>query len=165
MMRRFRLVLLSAACACLAACNGEQLGDGLPGTKNNLAAMTTGRLTIKDHPFEVWLAKSPAEIQLGLMRVEESELAPTADGAERGMLFLFATDQQRGFWMFNTITALDIAYIRSDGIIVKTHTMAPLDTSIYPSIEPAKYALEIRAGRLAALGIFEGDKVTLPEGL
>jgi uncharacterized membrane protein (UPF0127 family) len=159
-----RLIFCCGA-ALLTACTGEQLGSGTPTNRNNLAAMPTARLAIKDHPFEVWLAKSPVEIQFGLMLVKEEELAPTADGAERGMLFVFAADKQQGFWMFNTITALDIAYIRSDGIIVKTHTMAPLDTSTYPSVEPAKYALEMRAGRLAALGIFEGDKVELPDGL
>jgi uncharacterized membrane protein (UPF0127 family) len=147
-------------------------GDGVglsgadeAGRRNNLQAMETARLTINDHPFAVWLAQTSSEITLGLMRVEEKELAPTPDGADRGMLFIFASERPLGFWMHNTITPLDIAFLRADGTIVKTHTMVPLDTSIYPSVEPAMYALEVRAGRFAELGIYEGDRAVLPDGI
>ena len=159
------LPIASTFWAVAAGCDNGVADVQTTGRRNNLAEMATARMSIKGHPFEVWLARSNSEITLGLMRVTEEELASTADGADRGMLFVFAREQQLGFWMHNTITPLDIAYIRADGTIVKTHTMVPLDTSTYPSVEPAMYALEIRAGRLAELGIFEGDRAILPEGL
>ncbi len=81
------------------------------------------------------------------------------------MLFLFDQEMVLSFWMSNTITALDIAYIAPDGRIVKTYTMAPLETRIYPSIEPAQFALEVRAGLFAELGIVAGTYVEIPDSL
>jgi len=53
----------------------------------------------------------------------------------------------------------------ADGTIVKTHTMQPLDERGYPSIEPARFALEVRAGQFAQWGIKAGDHVELPAEL
>lgn len=141
--------------------------------KNKLETMQTGQVRIKGHTFKVWLALSAAEQELGLMQVRQEELAAippdTAaglpNGADRGMLFVFADELPRSFWMRNTIIPLDIAYIRDDGTIVKTHTMAPLETRLYPSVEPARFALEVRAGLLGELGIVRGDKVEIPDSI
>ncbi len=141
-----------------------------PGLRNDLAAMPTARITIDDDTFEVWLATTDEEQQRGLLDVRADELAPIpADpardlpqGAHRGMLFIFDSDRLQAFWMYNTITPLDIAYIRSDGVIVSTYTMAPLETRLYPSIEPAKFVLEVAAGLFAQLGIAPGDRVEIP---
>ncbi|MCL2330586.1 MAG: DUF192 domain-containing protein, partial [Phycisphaerae bacterium] len=81
------------------------------------------------------------------------------------MLFVFSNERSLGFWMANTITALDIAYIAADGRIVRTYTMAPLETRTYPSIEPAQFALEVRAGLFAELGIAAGQYVDIPESV
>ena len=78
------------------------------------------------------------------------------------MLFVFDSEQPRSFWMKDTPTALDIAYMRADGTIVKIHTMVPFDTSSYPSGEPAQFALEVPAGTFADLGIVEGDTAIIP---
>jgi uncharacterized membrane protein (UPF0127 family) len=153
------LPTLLALSAGAGGCEGPTAG------RNDLNAMTKAALNIKEHRFEAWLAQTNEQITLGLMQVQPEELAPTETGANRGMLFVFQSDRPLGFWMYNTPTALDIAYIRSDGTIVKIWTMKPLDTSTYPSIEPARFALEVKAGLFAELGIFEGDVVTLPEGL
>ena len=99
------------------------------------------------------------------MWVPEDNLAPQADTTQRGMLFVFERELVRGFWMFNTPTPLDIAYARADGTIVTIRTMKPFDTSTYSSVFPAQYALEVKAGTFKELGIFEGDKIILPDGL
>ena len=153
---RFVIGLVFCAVACESATNAPDV------ERNDLTSMTTSQLTIGDQRFEVWEARTTREHALGLMDVEASELAPTLDGAVRGMLFVFDSEQLHGFWMKNTPTALDIAYMRADGTIVKIHTMAPFDTSIYPSVEPAQFALEVLAGTFADLGIAEGDKATIP---
>ena len=155
MLMGLSVMIGAGACGC----------DSPTAGRNDLSAMSKAGLTISDHAFEVWLAREPTEITQGLMQVSEDELAPTDDGAQRGMFFVFDHEQHLGFWMFNTITALDIAYIRSDGTIVKIHTMKPLDTSTYPSVDLAQYALEVRAGTFRDLGIYEGDRVSLPEGI
>lgn len=134
-------------------------------SRNDLNAMKTALITIRDQSFQVWLAQSTEEVTRGLMQVSQDELAPTSDGAERGMLFVFDRELPRAFWMFNTPTPLDIAYARADGTIVKIWTMKPLDTSTYPSIQPAQFALEVKAGCFAKLGIFEGDRIVLPDDI
>lgn len=144
-----------------------------PDARNNLSAMETDRVVIKGATFEVWLALTPEERQLGLMQTPESALAPVSpdagkglpDGAHRGMLFVFSDEALQAFWMQNTIIPLDIAYIRGDGTIVRTYTMAPLETRTYPSVEPAQFVLETRAGLLADLKIGVGDKAEIPKSV
>lgn len=152
---------------------GLDCGNGgvNPEFRNDLDSMETAQIRIGEQMFEVWLATKPEQQERGLMQVRAEKLAPIPpnaasglpDGAERGMLFVFDSEQLRSFWMFNTITPLDIAYIRSDGTIVKTHTMAPLETRLYPSIEPAQFALEVRAGLFIDLSIGIGDHVEIPD--
>lgn len=152
----FPLLLALTGCAAQS--------PGTASDRNDLSAMKTARIQIKGHTFEVWLALEPDEQQKGLMQVTADQLASLPD-AHRGMLFVFPTEQILSFWMYNTITPLDIIYFQSDGLIVSRYTMAPHETRLYPSIEPARYALEVRAGLLEELDIGPGDRVELPSPL
>lgn len=125
--------------------------------------MDKARITINGHVFEVWVARTEPERERGLMFVTPDQLAPPAEGIERGMLFLFETQRPLSFWMKNTVTPLDIAFINTDMTIVAIHTMKPLDESTYPSHRPAKYALEVRAHLFKSLGVRVGDKVVIPD--
>lgn len=136
-----------------------------PDYRNELSTMNSDRISINGRTFEVWLAVSAQQQERGLMQVTEEELAPPTDADARGMLFVFPDERQRSFWMYNTITPLDIAYISSDGRIVQTWTMAPLETTSYPSGEPARYALEVRAGLFEQYGIQVGDTVDFPDSI
>jgi uncharacterized membrane protein (UPF0127 family) len=133
--------------------------------RNDLSAMKTAEITIKDQTFEVWIADDDETRSTGLMNVTQEEMAPADDRTHRGMLFVFDREQFLSFWMKNTIIPLDIAYIRQDGQIVSIHTMAPLETRTYGSVEPALYALEVTAGLYDQLGIQAGDHVEFPESL
>jgi uncharacterized membrane protein (UPF0127 family) len=146
------ILLLSVACG----------GDDGGMERNDLDSMTTARISIEGYPFEVWIADDDQEQALGLMHVEAEELAPTLDGATRGMLFVYPSDRRLSFWMRNTPTALDIAFIQGDGKIVRITTMQPFDTSTHSSGLPATYALEVLAGTFASLGIEEGDTADIP---
>ena len=129
--------------------------------KNDLSAMRVISLPITNKAtYQCYLADSDKTEQTGLMNVTEAEL-PT----DRGMIFVFGSDQYLSFWMRNTIIPLDIAYIRSDGTVVKTYTMQPLNEEGYPSVEPARFALEVRSGQFAQHGIAMGDHVVLPPEL
>jgi len=129
--------------------------------RNDLAAMQTVTIPIVGKTqYTAYVADEDKTRQLGLMNVTEAEL-PT----DRGMIFVFQSDRLLSFWMRNTIIPLDIAYIRSDGLIVKTYTMEPLNEAGYSSIEPARFALEVRAGQFAAKGIQAGDRIEIPESL
>lgn len=153
-MRRIAL----CSVVLLSGCGGVPNGSTM---KNDLASMRTARVVISGrHAFEVYIASTEREKEIGLMNVRESEL-PT----DRGMLFIFDRNEYLSFWMRNTIIPLDIAYIRADGTVVKTYTMAPLDESGYPSFEPARFALELRAGQLAEKEIRAGDHVEIPDSV
>jgi len=157
-----RLAMLLALAALLPSSGCDSASPCCDPLRNDLDAMATARVSIDGNEFEVWLATTPEERELGLMEVGAEELAPTSDGAIRGMLFVFASEQVRSFWMLNTPTALDIAFLAADGTIVTIRTMEPFDTSGYSSVEPAQYAIEVLAGTFAGLGIAEGDVAELP---
>jgi uncharacterized membrane protein (UPF0127 family) len=134
--------------------------------------MDTARIQINACVFEVWLARTASEQEKGLMNTPVEALAPIPDDSgqglpdiQRGMLFVFPSERFCSFWMLNTVIPLDIAYVNADGQIITTYTMAPLETRLYPSVEPAMFALETRAGLLAELGIGPGDRVEIPEAV
>jgi uncharacterized membrane protein (UPF0127 family) len=155
---------LAAALLSLLAAGCAKPGQTVTDYRNDLSKMTTTRVTINNQSFNVWLAANEDQRERGLMQVTESDLAPV-DDAIRGMLFVFPDEQFLSFWMYNTITPLDIAFIDADGRIVKTHTMAPLETRLYPSVEPAQFALEVLAGTFDRLHIAAGDHVEIPDSV
>lgn len=133
-----------------------------PSAPNELDQLGTMRLSIKGQEFELWVADEISETTRGLMYVTAEQMAPLADGTERGMIFIFSFEQQLAFWMKNTIIPLDIAYLKSDGTVVSVHTMAAMDTASVPSAAPARFAIEVNADVFISLGVQPGDKIALP---
>ncbi len=90
--------------------------------------------------IEIEIAKSDDEITRGLM--ERDSLA-----SNRGMLFVFSSEDQRTFWMKNTRFSLDILFIGSDKKIkyIAVHTI-PYSTNPIPGFFPSQYVLEVNAG-------------------
>ena len=77
-----------------------------------------------------------------------------------GMLFPFAQEQDRNFWMANTPLALDLFFIDADSQVVSIHKYAQPNTADQiPSEGPAQYVLETPAGFADSYGIVEGDRV------
>lgn len=111
------------------------------------------------HHFCVEQAATEPQQQRGLMfRID---LRP--DG---GMLFWPYPPQGGGpkeanFWMKDTPTSLDILFLRPDGTIARiADNTVPFSETPIPSGEPVGAVLELVAGRAAALGIAEGNRVT-----
>lgn len=106
-----------------------------------------------EHQFMVEIADDDAERERGLMF-----RPPLAD--DRGMLFQFPDVAERGFWMKDTPSSLDILYIDPAGRIVSIarHT-TPYSQAIIPSNGGANGVLEIRAGRSEEIGAQPGDVV------
>lgn len=139
----------------------------LPGAsdRNPIEVMETRDLQIGSLGVRAWLADDAAERQKGLMFVGIDELQPFEDGDERGMLFVFTSDQRSGFWMRGTYINLDIAFIDADGIIVDIFTMTALDeTSVRPR-SSYRYALELREGVFGRKGIVVGQFVDIPNAV
>ena len=149
---------MAAAFPMMTACLEIPRGSD---SKNDLATMRTINIDVAGKAtYTAYIADTHDTQQTGLMNITESELPRS-----HGMIFVFSGDSLRSFWMRNTIIPLDIAYIRSDGTIVKTYTMEPLNEMGYPSIEPAQFAIEVRAGEFEKHGITPGDRVNIPAAL
>jgi len=138
-----------------------------PTEPNELDKLGKINLAIKGRPFELWIADESDEQLKGLMFITAEQMAPLPDGTERGMIFVFNSDQTNSFWMRNTIIPLDIAYIAADRKVVRTYTMAPLDERInqYPPGAPYRYVIEVNANRLVELGLQSGDTIDIPSQL
>ena len=88
----------------------------------------------------------------------------TALADDRGMLFAYPDEEERSFWMRNTLIPLSIAFIDSEGRIVDIKNMKPLDDDPphYVSAEPAQYALEVNKGFFEERDVEVGDRANLP---
>lgn len=140
--------------------------DGCAPTEpNELDKLGTVTISIKGRPVQLWVADTDDERLKGLMFITAEQMAPLADGTDRGMIFVFEHDEMNSFWMKNTIIPLDIAYVASNGTVVTMHTMAPLDDrpNQYPPTSAYRYAIELNAHRFADLGLKKGDKIEIPD--
>lgn len=129
--------------------------------------MGTVDVTIKGHKFRLWVADDEPERVRGLMFQKEEQMAPLADGTERGMVFVFPGSTRTSFWMKNTVVPLDIVYLSAEGEVLNLYTMVPLDDRPYRYLPsgPFHVAIEVRGGVFHELGIRPGDHIDLPESL
>lgn len=115
-------------------------------------------VVLKGERFYVDLAQTQDEQALGLMFREEM-------AEDAGMLFIFPVESMRSFWMKNTRIPLDIFYFDGELRLVSVAEHArPCKTRrcpSYPSKGPAKYVLELNAGKSAELGAQPGDVLEL----
>lgn len=113
---------------------------------------------LKGERFYVDLALDSDTQALGLMFREEM-----AD--DHGMLFVFPVEGMRSFWMKNCRIPLDIFYFDDELKLVSVAENArPCKTArcpSYPSKGPAKYVLELNAGKASELGVQAGDILQL----
>ena len=85
-------------------------------------------------------------------------------GPRDGMIFVFDRDDHLSFWMKDTPTALSIAFLSTQGRVLEIADMQPFSRTVIRSRLSARYALEMRQGAFAELGIREGDTFSLPAG-
>lgn len=113
---------------------------------------------LKGKRFTVELAESQEKQALGLMFRESMP-------DDHGMVFIFPAEGMRSFWMKNTKIPLDIFYFDEDLKLVNVSENTPPCRSSrcpgYPSAGPAKYVLELNAGKAAELGVRPGDELKL----
>lgn len=156
------LFLLGAAGCLRTSSGGSPNGDPASLRQYPLDTLPTTTVAVDGKPIRAWIAheldpKRPNVMQEGLMHVPADQIAD-----DQGMLFIFREERVRGFWMLNTIAPLDIAYARFDGTIVAIRQMAPESLQSYSSIQPAIFALEVKQGTLARLGVEVGDRLDIP---
>jgi uncharacterized membrane protein (UPF0127 family) len=110
-----------------------------------------GRTTLR-----LAVAATNAQREHGLMNVP---FVPTG----QGMLFAFpGADELRGFWMKDTITPLDMVFVRSDGTITMIAENVPAtkpgtpDDKIARRQALAKYVIELGAHDAERVGLQPG---------
>ena len=111
---------------------------------------------VQDTPFRVEIADTPEKQALGLMFRRSLK-----EGF--GMLFVFADEAERSFWMKNTLISLDMVFLNSDQLVVDLFRSVPPCQSdpcpSYTSALPARYVLEITGGLAEKLKLKIGDKI------
>jgi uncharacterized membrane protein (UPF0127 family) len=147
-----RLALLAAFTAALPPAHAQ------PGVNQPQPRLPTEPLLIETgrgatHRFTVEMAISPEHQMIGLMF--RPEVKP-----DEGMLFDWGSPRESAMWMRNTITSLDMLFIRADGRIHRiVERTVPLSLATIESRGPVRATLELAAGTAARLDIRPGDLV------
>ncbi|USK68520.1 DUF192 domain-containing protein [Peribacillus asahii] len=120
--------------------------------KTKMIKILSGNREIR---LTVQVADTQKKIEKGLMfvgKLPENE----------GMLFVFSRKIYGGFWMGNTLIPLSIAFLDSDGEILKIMDMEPCKGNKCPIYDPKlsyRYAIEVNLGWFEKNQIEEGDYV------
>ena len=141
---------------CSAGTGAEEPAAGLPVVAG---CFVTGSSAVN---VSLELAKAPKERQKGLMGREFL-------AANSGMLFQYQEQQRpdHGFWMYQTLIPLDIAYLDENGVIGNIQQMKPCTSSNgarcpnYPAGVEFVSAVEMNAGFFEMHGIASGDRIEL----
>jgi len=112
--------------------------------KRNIKLVYAGVTT----KIRVEIAQSEGQLTRGLMfrkSIKDNE----------GMLFEFASEEPRTFWMKNTFVALSIGFFDANKKLIDIQNMKPVASEMdanpptYSSAGPAQYALEVPQGWFA----------------
>lgn len=143
------LVLITTSACSQPLHNTQQQLTSLP-----VRIITSNKVVTID----VEIARTEAQRRTGLMG--RRSLAANA-----GMLFVYQSERpaNSGFWMFQTLIPLDIAYLGADGRIRAIKSMAPCPPEercpAYPAGQPYTLALEVNQGFFDRHGITVGDQI------
>ncbi|WP_337878809.1 DUF192 domain-containing protein [Rheinheimera sp.] len=135
--------LLLLTLLCSSACQAQQ-GPSAP------LRFDKEWLQVGSQQIEVELAISPEQRAQGLM---------DRPNVQTGMLFIGDAVRPMAFWMHNTPSALDLAYIKADWTIEQVIALEPFDQTSRPSAGPVLGALEMPLGWFKAHGIQAGDRI------
>jgi len=80
---------------------------------------------------------------------------------DTGMIFLFPTTEEHGFWMRNTLIGLDLIFVGEDRKVLGVVTAAPQTDTIRSVHQPSRYVIEVSAGEAAAHAVGPGTRVAL----
>jgi uncharacterized protein len=149
-----RGVLLLSALLLLSSCDISPPYIDTPPVQDTLPRQNVSLLNPegKELVVSAEIARTEREQEIGLM-------GRTELGDNEGMLFPYPQETTLYFWMKGTEIPLDIVFFRSDGSFVSFTTMQPCvaePCKIYSSAGPARYALEVAAGKASEWGVGEG---------
>lgn len=127
---------------------------GLMGAENRFIT-----IFVQSKPFNTEIADTAEKHARGLM-------FRTQIKADYGMLFVFAEEEIRSFWMKNTLIPLDMIFLNNEKQVIDLFCSVPPCRSdpcpSYTSALPARYVLEIAGGTAKRLKLKIGDKIFIP---
>jgi len=137
---------MPALLLAITACSG---GDSPTG--GSPPAATTNTVTLNGATLKVAIAATNAARAKGLQGV-------TTMAADSGMLFVFADDRQRAFWMQNTPIPLSIAFLDANKRVIFLADMTPNTTTLVGGFNaaPMRYAIEANQGWFASRAVTVG---------
>ncbi len=159
-------LLCGAALFSVGCVPGEDDSGGGGASGGGTSGALMERITLSGKPYTLEVARDNAAREKGLGGRAEIP----ADG---GMLFVFDDSQLRRFFMRDCTIDLDIVFLDPLGFVTAVHTMPKepprgTDESIdrylarlklYSSISPAQFAIELRSGEAAKLGIKPNQRI------
>jgi len=112
--------------------------------------------------FKIETAEDEEERKTGLMFRDNLE-------KDKGMLFIFENEGIHGIWMKNTLIPLDIIWLdkNMEVVYIKENAL-PCEKDPCPSYKnniPAKYVLEINAGKAEKIKLKIGDRAKITNSL
>jgi len=84
---------------------------------------------------------------------------PASADVGPGLLFTWADDAPRVFWMKDTPTPLSVAFIDAQGVVLQIEDMEPFSEFMHWSRMPAREGLEVKQGDFQRLGIAPGSRL------
>ena len=162
--KSFIIYLLVAALVLLAGSGCSEREEGV--SQNDPAEdPLIEQLVLNGHTVDMELAVTPEQRETGLMGRES-----LAD--DQGMLFVMPDEDpfpsEVGFWMKDCLIPIDLVFISRDGFIDSIHEMQPPEPDtpdhelpVYYSNGPVQFAIELRGGLAAEIGLNVGDSVDL----
>ncbi len=103
--------------------------------------------------IDIEIADTPEERERGLMFRRSM-------GYDRGMLFLFDTADESGFWMKNTAMPLDIIFVAPDSQVVSiSERTRPFSEDQIRPAAPKQFVVEVRAGFVNRFGITDSTRI------
>jgi len=111
-----------------------------------------------DVTLNVEVADQPGERAQGLMNRQSMP-------DDAGMLFVWPTDTQSGFWMRDTVVPLSIAFVTAGGVIIDIQDMEPLSEERIFAPQPYRYAVEVNQGWFDDNDVRVDDVLQLPVGV
>lgn len=153
------VLLLTAGVAC-----SEDTMPAVVTRETPIVPLDTGTVWIASgattYTVSVEIAETRDQQAFGLM---ERDHLPE----DEGMIFVYDSLREGGFYMFRTRIPLDIAFYDEDGRIVSIFTMPPCTApnprmcDVYEPEERYVGALEMIGGYFASRGIGVGDRIEL----
>ena len=146
------LLFVVAQVACASCSDRKPPPEATKRKANPVVELTidTGKEKLK---VSVEVVVSPKLREKGLMYREE-----LVDG--QGMLFVFQAEEERSFWMKNTLIPLDILFVDSSRTVVGiVHRARPRREKSLSVGVPSRFVLEVPGGYCSRHGVHRGARL------